>query len=95
MTLICMDLTYPFYVVRPGSLLVVFIYFCTKSLTQPVSCDIIIVTIKEVDIHVFIVCVFFYNKQLNQSAAFFIFQKKWQLKTSESWAQKIKKIKNR
>lgn len=33
---------------RPGSLLVVFIYFCTKSLTQPVTCDIIIVEIKEV-----------------------------------------------
>lgn len=48
MTLICMDLTYPFYVVRPGFILVVFIYFCTKSLTQPVTCDIIIVEIKEV-----------------------------------------------
>nr|DAU40431.1 MAG TPA: hypothetical protein [Caudoviricetes sp.] len=27
-------------------------------MTRPVTCDIIIVTIKEVDIHVFIVCVF-------------------------------------
>lgn len=76
-------------------LLVVFIYFCTNSLTQPLICDIIIITIKEVDIHVFIVCVF-YNKQMNQSSAFFYFPKKrWQLKTSETGAKKIKKIKNR
>lgn len=34
---------------RPGSLLVVFIYFfLTKYLTHPVTCDIIIVEIKEV-----------------------------------------------
>ena len=48
MTLICMDLTYPFYVVSTRLVSGLFIVFDTNLLTHPVACDIIIVEIKEV-----------------------------------------------